>query len=202
MNKIIDKFKKILWNSGDFYITITASFILIIVNIITCIASFSWVFISYIIFLTLMLIFNIFLKKVFINSNKIYLIGAIFLLILILPMGQCFVLTILFRNYQTPIWFWIPYLYALFVTIKTTLCIRGFIKNKTPQGKVNSILNIVSTLYTIQMLEFTLIMEFGKDTDLNNMIILQYVSQAVIIAVTLFLIIHLFISQYKKINHN
>ena len=60
-------------------------------------------------------------------------------------------------------------------------------KNKTDRQFVLSFLGLIGALYTIQMMEFSLIMTFSTETD-NAMYLMQLFSQGAIFFFSLFVI--------------
>lgn len=126
-----------------------------------------------------------------------YLAGVISLSIVLAPMMAAFVLTILYKD--SPHYFidWFIYAYALYGTLKMIFAIKSLVKkDKTDRQYVLSFLGLIGALYTMQMMEFNLIMTFSENTD-NSMYMMQLFTQGAIFLFSLF-VIGLFI--YKAIN--
>ncbi len=104
------------------------------------------------------------------------------------PMMAAFVLTILFKD--SPHYFidWFIYAYALYGTLKMILAIKKLVKkDKTDRQYVLSFLGLIGALYTIQMMEFSLIMTFSTETD-NEMYLMQLFTQGAIFLFSVFVI--------------
>ena len=79
------------------------------------------------------------------------------------------------------------------------LAIRGLVKkNKTDRQYVFAFLGFVGALYTMQMMEFNLIMTFSENSD-NSMYLMQLFIQGAIFLFSLF-VIGLFIYKAMSLN--
>ena len=112
-----------------------------------------------------------------------------------------FVLTILYKD--SPHYFidWFIYAYALYGTLKMVFAIKSLVKkDKTDRQYVLSFLGLIGSLYTIQMMEFSLIMTFSTETN-NAMYLMQLFSQGAIFLFSIF-VIGLLICKAITINKN
>lgn len=123
------------------------------------------------------------------------------MVIVLAPMMAAFVLTILYKD--SPHYFidWFIYAYALYGTLKMIFAIKSLVKKgKTDRQYVLSFLGLIGALYTIQMMEFSLIMTFSTETN-NAMYLMQLFTQGAIFLFSLF-VIGLFIYKVKTLNKN
>ena len=110
------------------------------------------------------------------------------MVIVLTPMMAAFVLTILYKD--SPHYFidWFIYAYALYGTLKMVFAIKSLVKkDKTDRQYVLSFLGLIGALYTIQMMEFSLIMTFSTETD-NEMYFMQLFTQGAIFLFSVFVI--------------
>ena len=129
-----------------------------------------------------------------------YLAAVISLSIVFAPMMAAIVLTILYKD--SPHYFidWFIYAYALYGTLKLIFAIKNLVKkDKTDRQYVLSFLGLIGALYTIQMMEFSLIKTFSESGNDGAMYLIQLLTQAAIFLFSLF-VIGLFI--YKVITSN
>jgi hypothetical protein len=199
MKKIFNKIKT-FYNKGDvaFYISLIGPFIMGTIHLVFVIIKFDWILINYCVFSYLMLIFKILQWAIEKRHLKIshYTAGVISMFLILAPMMAAFVLTILFKD--VPHYFndWFIYGYALYGTIKIIFASKGLAKkNKTDKQYVLSFLSLIGALYTMQMMEFNLIMTFGSESD-NAMFLIQLFTQGGIFIFLLF-VIGLFIHKRK-----
>lgn len=110
------------------------------------------------------------------------------MLIVLAPMMAAFVLTILYKDAPHYIVDWFIYAYALYGTLKMVFAVRGLArKEKTDRQFVTAFLSFVGALYTMQMMEFNLIMTFDGGSN-NAMYMMQLFSQGLIFLFALFVI--------------
>ena len=191
MKKIINRIKD-FYSRGDiaFYISLLGPFIMGTIHLVFVIIKFDWILVNYCIFSYLAFLFKVWqwaIEKYHIKPSH-YLAGVISLSIILAPMMAAFVLTILYKD--SPHYFidWFIYAYALYGTLKMIFAIKNLVKkNKTDRQYVLSFLGLIGALYTIQMMEFSLIMTFSTETD-NAMYLMQLFSQGAIFFFSLFVI--------------
>lgn len=200
MKKIINRIKD-FYNRGDiaFYISLLGSFIMGSIHLVFAIIKFDWILVHYCIFSYLMFLFKVWqwaIEKYHIKPSH-YLAGAISMVIVLAPMMAAFVLTILYRD--APHYFidWFIYAYALYGTLKMVFAIKSLVKkDKTDRQFVLSFLGLLGALYTIQMMEFSLIKTFSESGEDGSMYLMQLFTQGAIFLFSLFVIV-LFV--YKTI---
>ena len=141
------------------------------------------------------------IEKYHIKPNH-YLAAIISLSIVIAPMMAAFVLTILYKD--SPHYFidWFIYAYALYGTLKMIFAIKSLAKkDKTDRQFVLSFLGLIGALYTIQMMEFSLIKTFSESGNDGSMYLMQLFTQGAIFLFSLF-VIGLFIYKAISLNKN
>ncbi len=202
MKKIINKIKD-FYNKGDiaFYISLLGPFVMGSFHLIFTIIEFDWILVNYCIFFYLMLLVKVWqwaIEKYLLKINN-YIAGIISLGLVLAPMMASFVLTILYR--ESPYYFidWFIYAYALYGTLKMIFAVKNLIKkNKTDKQYVLSFFGLIGALYTMQMMEFNLIMSFDDNRD-NSMYMMLLFTQGAIFLFSIF-VIGLFI--YKVVTFN
>ena len=110
------------------------------------------------------------------------------------------VMTILNKNAPNYLYEYFIYAYALYAFIKISVSIKNLIKYKK-ENDVQRILtwfSLVAALFTLFMLEFSMIRTFAK-TDASSLYILEMFFQGIIIAIVIALIIY-FIRENIKNN--
>ena len=198
----VNKLKKYIENKNlDFYFSITISIIVAIFNLFLTIFSYSSYFLMYTIFYFLLVIFRIVIfkynKKYKNNKNirYLYLLTALSILLLISPMISAFISTFNFRETYHYVFYWIPYVYGLFSLVKLVNTIE-FIYKERKSKDVYKIcikhLTVLSTLYTLQMLEFALI-RLNEDSLDTNIYYFELYTQGLIFLICIVTIIHLII---------
>lgn len=205
MKKIINRIKH-FYNTGDiaFYVSLLGPLIMGTIHLIFVIINFDWILVNYCIFSYLMLLFKVWqwaIEKYHIKPNH-YLAGAISMVLVLAPMMSAFVLTILFK--ESPHYFidWLIYGYALYGTLKMIFSIKSLAnKNKTDRQFILSFLGLIGALYTIQMMEFSLIKTFSESENDGSMYLIQLFTQGAIFVFSLF-VIGLFIYKTITINKN
>ena len=181
-----------IYHSGniDFYCSLLGPLIMGTIHLVFVIVKFDWILVNYCIFSYLMALFKVWqwaIEKYHIKPNH-YLAGAISMVMVLAPMMAAFVLTILFKD--SPHYFidWFIYAYALYGTLKMILAIKKLVKkDKTDRQYVLSFLGFIGALYTIQMMEFSLIMTFSTETN-NEMYLMQLFTQGAIFLFSVFVI--------------
>ena len=200
MKKIINRIKD-FYNRGNiaFYISLLGPFIMGSIHLAFTIIKFDWILVNYCIFSYLLFLFKVWqwaIEKYHIKPCH-YLAGAISMVIVLAPMMAAFVLTILFKD--SPHYFidWFIYAYALYGTLKMVFAIKSLVKkDKTDRQYVLSFLGLLGALYTIQMMEFSLIKTFSESGNDSSMYLMQLFTQGAIFLFSLFVIV-LFV--YKTI---
>ena len=191
MKKIINRIKD-FYKKGDisFYISLFGPFIMGAIHLIFAIIKFDWILVNYCIFSYLMFLFKVWqwaIEKYHIKPSH-YLAGVISLSIVLAPMMAAFVLTILYRDAPHHFIDWFIYAYALYGTLKMIFAIKSLVKkDKTDRQYVLSFLGLIGALYTIQMMEFSLIMTFSTETN-NAMHLMQLFTQGAIFLFSIFVI--------------
>lgn len=188
INKVVTFYKK---GDNAFYISLLGPLAMGTLHLIMVLIHFDWIFVSYYAFSYLVAIFKTFqwaIEKYKYKFNH-YVAGIISIGVLIVPMIYAFILTILYKSATHYIFDWLIYAYALYGTIKMVLAIKNLIKKeKSPKQYVLSYLGLIGALYTIQMMEFELIMMFDDGLD-NSMYLLQLFSQGAIFLFAVFVIV-------------
>lgn len=205
----VNKLKKYIENKNlDFYFSITISIIVAIFNLFLTIFSYSSYFLMYTIFYFLVVFCRtgLFLyKSKFKNNQKnnryLYLLTALSILFLISPMIQAFISTFNFRETYHYIFAWIPYVYGLFSLVKLVNTIEYICKERKSKDVYNICLkhlSVLTTLYTLQMLEFALI-RLNEDLVDSNIYYFELYTQGLIFILCLAAILHLiFLFFYKN----
>lgn len=204
MKKAINKIRD-FYNKGDiaFYISLLGPFFMGTIHLVFVIIRFDWILVNYCIFSYLMFLFKAWqwaIGKYHIKPNH-YVAGIISMLVMLVPMMAAFVLTIMYKD--APHYFidWFIYAYALYGTIKMVVAVKGLAKkDKTDRKYVLSYLSMIGALYTMQMMEFALIMTFSNESD-NAMYMMQLFTQGAIFLFSLF-VIGLFIYKAITLNKN
>lgn len=202
MKKIINKLIAI-YRYGDvaFYISLLGPLIMGTIHLIFVILRFDWIVLNYCIFSYLMMLFKVWqwaIEKYHIKPNH-YVAGIISILIVLAPMMASFILTIMYKDAPHYLFEWLVYAYALYGTIKMVFAVKGLIKkNKTDRQYVLSYLSLIGALYTIQMMEFRLIMFTSNGVVDESMNMMQLFTQGFIFVFSLF-IAGLFI--YKNLKY-
>ena len=202
MKTIINKIKD-YYNKGDiaFYISLLGPFVMGSFHLIFTIIKFDWILVNYCIFFYLMLLVKVWqwaIEKYLLKINN-YIAGIISLGLVLAPMMASFVLTILYRESVYYFIDWFIYAYALYGTLKMIFAVKNLIKkNKTDKQYVLSFFGLIGALYTMQMMEFNLIMSFDDNRD-NSMYMMLLFTQGAIFLFSIF-VIGLFI--YKVVTFN
>ena len=123
------------------------------------------------------------------------------MLVVLAPMMAAFILTILYKDAPHYYIDWFIYAYALYGTLKMIFAIKSLVKkDKTDRQYVLSFLGLIGALYTIQMMEFSLIMTFSNEAD-NAMYLMQLFTQGAIFLFSLF-VVGLFVFKAIFLNKN
>lgn len=191
MKKIINRIKD-FYSRGDiaFYVSLLGPFIMGTIHLIFVIIRFDLILVDYCIFSYLMFLFKVWqwaIEKYHIKPSH-YLAGVISMLVVLATMMAAFVLTILYKD--SPHYFidYFIYAYALYGTLKMIFAIKSLVKkDKTDRQYVLSFLGLIGALYTIQMMEFSLIMTFSTETN-NVMYLMQLFTQGAIFIFSIFVI--------------
>lgn len=202
MKKIINKYLD-FYHKGDnpFYFSLIGPLVMGSIHLIASITHFDWIVVNYCIFFYLMVLsltWQWSIEKFNLRINN-YLAGIISIIFIIAPMMSSFVLTILYRDSPHYLYEWLVYAYALYGTIKMVFAIRKLIrKDKTNKEYVVSFLGMISALYTLQMMEFRLIMFASDGSDKDAMYIMQLMTQGAIFIFVIFVIILLVMKLIKN----
>jgi hypothetical protein len=188
------------YHKGDvaFYFSLLGPLVMGTIHLVFVIIHFDWILINYCIFSYLMALLKVWqwaIEKYHLKPNP-YVAAIISMLAILAPMMASFVLTILYRDAPHYIFDWFVYAYALYGTVKMVFAIKELTKkNKTDRQYVLSFFGMTGALFTIQMMEFNLIMAFSDGQD-NAMYLMQLYSQGAIFLFALF-VVGLFV--YKAI---
>ena len=188
-------FLKTLYRTGDvaFYCSLIPPFAMGVLHLAALFAQFDWIVCNYCIFSFLMGLFRVWLWAIekFGIRPRGYAAGIFSILLVLLPMMASFVLTILFKEPPQYPLDWLIYAYALYGTVKIVLAIRAALKgrkNQTERAFVLSRLGLIGAFYTIQMMQFRLIMFASDGTVDNTMYQMQFYTQGAIFLYSLFVI--------------
>ena len=204
MRKIIKKITD-FYNSGDnkFYFSLLGPLTMGTIHLVSTIFHFDWIVVNYCIFSYLMALFKVWqwaIEKYHIKPNH-YLAGAISTIIVLTPMMAAFVLTILYKDDPNYFIDWLIYAYALYGTLKMVFAIKSLVKkDKNKRQYVLSYLGLLAALYTIQMMEFSLIKTFSDKNQDNSMYLMQLFTQGAIFIFSIVVII-LFFKKYISDKH-
>ena len=202
MKKIINRIKD-FYSRGDiaFYISLLGPFIMGTIHLVFVIIRFDWILVNYCIFSYLMFLFKVWqwaIEKYHLKPNH-FVAGIISMLIVLAPMMAALVLTILYKD--SPHYFidWFIYAYALYGTLKMIFAIKNLCKKeKTNRQYVLSFFGLISALYTIQMMEFSLIKTFSESGNDGSMYLMQLFTQGAIFIVSLIIIVLFIIRLIKQ----
>ena len=204
MKQIISKIKE-FYNKGEnkFYFSLLGPLIMGTVHLIAAIMHFDWTVVNYCIFSYLLALFKLWQWAIekfnFIPKN--IMAGIISMVIIIAPMIASFIMTIMFKDAPHYIFDWLVYAYATYGTIKMVLAIKSLVKKeKSNREYVNSYFGLIGALYTIQMMEFRLIMFASNGEVTHSMFLMQLFTQGAIFIVSIIIII-LFIRKYIRDRH-
>ena len=202
--KIIKKVNdfKIIYQEKQlgYWLSLFGSLLMEFISLLNTLISYSIITLFYAIFA-----FSIFFIKMVIRflekkdkEKLVLLFSSISMFILSIPLVMSMILTILFKEKTVYLFFWMIYAYATYGTIKMTTTIIGLkrsYKMNNPFIKANSYFSFIGALYTIQMMQFALISNFGEDEDLH---VLQMMTQGIIFLICIYLGFNLFLSYIKK----
>lgn len=199
VKKLIQKILSIYrFGNVAFYISLIGPLFMGTLHLVFVIIKFDWILVNYCIFSYLIALFKVWqwaIEKYHIKPNN-YVAGLISLSVVLAPMMAAFVLTILYKDAPHYFLDWLIYAYATYGTLKMVFAIRALVKkDKTDREFVLSYLGLIGALYTIQMMEFNLIMTFSSSSD-DAMFMMQLFTQGAIFLFVIF-VIGLFI--YKAI---
>lgn len=202
MKKIINRIKD-FYSRGDiaFYISLLGPFIMGTIHLVFVIIKFDWILVNYCIFSYLMFLFKVWqwaIEKYHLKPNH-FVAGIISMLIVLAPMMAALVLTILYKD--SPHYFidWFIYAYATYGTLKMIFAIKNLCKKeKTNRQYVLSFFGLISALYTIQMMEFSLIKTFSESGNDGSMYLMQLFTQGAIFIVSLIIIVLFIIRLIKQ----
>ncbi len=188
---MINKIKEI-WQKYDlaFYGYVAGSFLMGTFHLIMICISFSWLVFNYMLFCYIMMLIRLIVwfvdKKIGAKNN--YIIGAVSLTIILIPLTVSLVRTIMDKEYSPFFFEWFIYAYALFAFTKLISGIVKLVKAHS-NGDSDIVLcwfTIVDALFTMFMLEFTMIRTFSDPSD-GSIFIIEYLFQGFIIAFTAFI---------------
>lgn len=199
--KAIDRLKSLYQNEiVAFILAIIGSFFMGTIHLVAAISEFSWLTINYCLFCYTLVAIIAILTRLNQGEEKhrLYIVGAVCLMLLMIPMTVAMVKTIMER--ETPVYFfdWLIYVYATYGTVKFVLAIRSLHlarKGAPVYPIVTSWISVIDAAFTIQMMEFALIATFEAERSFA-MILMQYLTHGAIIIFTIWVIIH-FIIRFK-----
>lgn len=182
---------KEIWKKYElgFYCSLAGSLIMGTIHLVSTIISFSWLSFNYMLFCYLIMLARVFIWYLHHkNKNAFYLSGAIWLILILIPLGVSLFKTITDKEVTIFIFDWIIYGYAFYAFFKLIL---GFInlskKEKRQKAELNvlSWMSLISALFTMFMLEFTMLRTYIEG-DIGSMWILEFAFQIVTLSITLF----------------
>ena len=189
---MIVKIKEI-WKKYElgFYASVAGSFIMGTIHLVSTIMSFSWLSFNYMLFCYLLMLARVFIWYLhYKNKSTFYLSGAIWLTLVLIPLGVSLFKTITDKEVTAFIFDWIIYGYAFYAFFKLIMSIINLSKKEKrqkPELNVISWMSLISALFTMFMLEFTMLRTYIEG-DIGSMQILEFVIQITILAITLFAI--------------
>ena len=191
MKKIIQKIKNFYhYKDVSFYVSLLGPLTMGTIHLISLIIKFDNILLCYCLFSYLLVFLKVWqwaIDKFKIKPNN-YIAGIISIILLLTPMMSSFILTILYKDAPNYIFNWLIYAYALYGTIKLVFSIISISKKeKTDKKYVLSYVGLLSALYTIQMMEFNLIMTFS-DKENQAMYMILLFTQGFIFLFSLFVI--------------
>ncbi len=194
---------KEFYHKGDnqFYFSLAGPLAMGTIHLIYVLNQFDWLVLNYCMFSYLMAFIKVWqwsIEKFKLKPNN-YIAGVISVFVLLTPLMVSLILTITTRDNPYYIFDWLVYAYALYGTVKMVLAIKKlFANNKTEREYTLSLIGLIAALYTIQMMEFRLIM-FGGDGQVDDqMYLLELFTQGAIFIFTLVVIVLLIIKQIKR----
>ena len=204
MRKIIKKITD-FYNSGDikFYFSLLGPLTMGTIHLVSTILHFDWIVVNYCIFSYLMALFKVWqwtIEKYNTKPNNL-MAGVISMITIIAPMTASFIMTIMFKDAPHYIFEWLIYAYSTYGTIKMVFAIKSLAKKeKSDREYVNSYFGLIGALYTIQMMEFKLIM-FASNGEVDySMYLMQLFTQGAIFIFSIVVII-LFVKKYISDKH-
>ena len=187
---IINKIKD-FYSHGDvaFYVSLLGPLTMGTIHLVFAIIQFDWIVTNYCIFYSLMVLSKVWqwaIEKYNLKPNA-YIAGTISISMILAPMMAAFVLTILYKDAPRYFWDWLVYAYASYGTLKMIFAIRSLTKkNRTDKQFVLSFLGLLGALYTMQMMEFSLITTFSEPN--YAMYLMQLFTQGAIFLFSLFVV--------------
>ena len=171
-----------------FLLSLTGPFAMGCFHLYASMHQFSWRVFNYALFSFLIVLIRILIeildrKR---GGRYLYLTGTLSFLILCIPMAAAMVMTIQEGRRPVYLFFWMIYAYAAYGFGKLIYALIQRHKRRReedPKQYVLSCLSLVSALYTIDMLEAALINTFTEG-DLSSMLNIQFITQAVILIIT------------------
>ncbi len=188
----------------SFYASIAGPLLMGTVHLAATLKQFSWLTCNYCLFSYLLVLIRVLLAYLDRQEKKrrLYLIGALSLAVLAVPMTVAMVKTITEKDAPVYFFYWMIYLYATYGTVKFILAVRSrhrARKSGSAFQDVLSRLSLVTAAYTIQMMEFALIATFDKDHS-EAMIMMQFFTHGAIIILTLFEIVLLILKYVHSVD--
>lgn len=132
------------------------------------------------------------------KENKAYLVGSLFLIVVLIPLCVSLVKTIQDREFKPFIFDWMAYGYAAYAFYKLIYGIVALVKSRRNNETRNvlSRLSLVNAFFTMFMLEFNLIRNYKEGTQ-PELVITEYVFQGLIMLFTMAVIV-MFLYRYLK----
>lgn len=162
--------------------------------------SFSWVIFNYMLFSYVMMLarISIFLLSKNNKENKTYLVGSLFLIVVLIPLCVSLVKTIQDREFKPFIFDWMVYGYAAYALYKLIYGIVALVRSRRNNETRNALcrLSLVNAFFTMFMLEFNLIRNYKEGTQ-PELAITEYVFQGLIMIFTMAVIV-MFLYRYFK----
>ncbi len=192
MKRIVNRIKEI-YSMGDvsFFCSLIGPLTMGTIHLVATILHFDWIVVNYCVFSYLMALAKTWqwaITKFRLQPNH-YVAGAISVAALIAPMMASIVLTIRYQDAPHYIFDWLVYAYALYGTIKMVLAIMHLAKKeKDDRQFVLAFLGMIAALYTIQMMEFKLIMFASNGEVGTDMYLMQLFTQGAVFLFAAFVI--------------
>lgn len=162
-------------------------------HLVLTIIQFSWLALNYTLFCYIMFFARITIKMMSKKQKDkyLFLIGAMYLFFAIIPLTITMVETLL--NNVTPVYLFefFIYAYATYAFIKLTIAIKNMIKykNGSEEVKILSWLSIIAALFTVFMLEYSMIRTFSMNPN-PILYTVELIFQGLIILFTISILIY------------
>ena len=156
------------------------------INLVSTFMSFSWITLSYSLFCYLMMIsrFIAFLLNKYNKGKYLYLLGSISLTLSLLPLIASLALIIMTNVEMNLPFNWIVYIYARYGFLKFLLSVINLVRTKyveDDETNMTSYLSLVTSLFTLFMLETVLLTPNSENQSTGTMMNMQLITQALVV---------------------